>query len=57
MNREMTKLLDTQLIEAHLRLDPDKIASKNVYNLFAKVLHVKCNLLMTGESFHECPAR
>lgn len=37
MNRKMSKLLDTQLIEAHLRLDPDQIASRKIYALFQKV--------------------
>jgi hypothetical protein len=56
MNRKMTKLFDTQLIEAHLKLDPDQIASKKMYNLFAKVLDLMYNLLMTGEILHEFPA-
>jgi len=39
MNQKMSKLLDTQLIEAHLKLDPDQIASRKMYRLFQKVLN------------------
>jgi hypothetical protein len=37
MNRKMSKLLDTQLIEAHLKLDPDQLANRKLYALFQKV--------------------
>ena len=58
MNAKMSKLLDTQLIEAHLRLDPDQIASRKMYALFGKVLNNdKIKWLTVGSFFHTCKAR
>ena len=40
LERRLQKLLDTQLIEAHLKLDTDQLSSRKVKKVFAKVVCV-----------------
>jgi hypothetical protein len=38
MERRLSRLLESQLLEAHLRMDADQLKSHKVSNLFSKVV-------------------
>jgi hypothetical protein len=48
MERRLMQLLDLQLVEAYLRLDPDQLDSKKIKSQFAKV-HRNYIVLTVGE--------